>query len=267
MKKVLSVAVFMILVAGASDAQSEQPWPSFQGPYGSGVTTEKIPRAVSEENILWEKELPGRGLSTPIIHSNKVFLTCSSGPEQNRLRVLCLDASDGQLLWERQFWATGRTVCHEKTSVAAPTPCTDGKRIYAIFSSNDLFCLDFEGNLIWLRGITADYPNVSNSLGMSSSLVVTNGVVVAQVENDSESYVIGIEATTGMNSWKLGREKAANWTSPLVLNPGVVGLQSKSGIDAINVADGKVLWRYDAGASTIPSCCRMGNILLCRQRA
>ena len=74
MKKVLSVAVFMILVAGASDAQSEQPWPSFQGPYGSGVTTEKIPRAVSEENILWEKELPGRGLSTPLFIVIKCFL-------------------------------------------------------------------------------------------------------------------------------------------------------------------------------------------------
>ena len=35
MNKVLSVAVFMILLASASDAQSEQPWPSFQGPYGS----------------------------------------------------------------------------------------------------------------------------------------------------------------------------------------------------------------------------------------
>ena len=258
---VLPIVGFFILFASAGEARSEQPWPSFQGPYGSGATTESIPRVVSKENILWEKKLPGRGLSTPVIHSNKVFLTCSSGPEQNRLRVLCFDATDGQLLWERQFWATGRTVCHEKTSVAAPTPCTDGKRLYAIFSSNDLVCLDFEGNLIWLRGITADYPNVSNSLGMSSSLVVTNGVVVAQVENDSESYVIGIEATTGMNSWKIGREKAANWTSPLVLNPGVVELQSKSGIDAINVADGNVLWRYDAGASTIPSCCRMGNIL------
>ena len=93
MKKVLSVAVFMILVAGASDAQSEQPWPSFQGPYGSGATTEKIPRSLSEESIVWEKKLPGRGLSTPVIHSNKVFLTCSSGPERNRLRVLCLDQS------------------------------------------------------------------------------------------------------------------------------------------------------------------------------
>ncbi|MEO2000399.1 MAG: PQQ-binding-like beta-propeller repeat protein [Pirellulales bacterium] len=261
MGRFLFIAVFVILIAGAGDAQSEQPWPSFQGPHGSGATTEKIPQSLSEENIVWEKELPGRGLSTPVIHSDKVFLTCSSGPEQNRLRVLCLDATDGQLLWERQFWATGRTVCHEKTSVAAPTPCTDGKRIYAIFSSNDLVCLDFEGNLIWLRGITADYPNVSNSLGMSSSLVVTNGVVVAQVENDSESYVIGIDATTGINAWKMRREKAANWTSPLVLNPGVVELQSKSGIDAINVSNGNVLWRYDAGASTIPSSCRMGNIL------
>ena len=196
-----------------------------------------------------------------------MFLTCSSGPEQNRLRVLCFDATDGQLLWERQFWATGRTVCHEKTSVAAPTPCTDGKRLYAIFSSNDLVCLDFEGNLIWLRGITADYPNVSNSLGMSSSLVVTNGVVVAQVENDSESYAIGIDAMTGMNSWKIGREKLANWTSPVILNPALLNFSRSLEL----MQSMCQMARFCGGTTPVRArfllVAAWGTYFLCRQRA
>jgi NitT/TauT family transport system permease protein len=69
-------------------------------------------------------------------------------------------------------------MCHPKTSVAAPTPCSDGKHVYAIFSSNDLVCFDLDGNLQWLRGITYDYPNVSNSLGMSQSPVVMDGTLV-----------------------------------------------------------------------------------------
>lgn len=257
----LHVACFFGLFGSAALAQGDQSWPSFQGPCGSGATTERLPQEIGKKNISWERMLPGYGLSTPVVHSNKIFITCSSGPEQNRLRVLCIDGTKGQSLWERQFWATGRTMCHEKTSVAAPTPCTDGERIYALFSSNDLVCLDFDGNLIWLRGITADYPNVSNSLGMASSLVVTDGVVVAQVENDSESYAIGIDAVTGKNIWKIKREKSANWTSPLVLSPGLVGLQSKSGVDAVDTVDGHFLWQYDGGASTIPSSCRKGNVL------
>ena len=36
------------------------------------------------------------------------------------------------------------------------------------------------------------------------------------IENDSESYTLGIDANTGRNLWKMDRPKAANWTSPLV---------------------------------------------------
>jgi len=144
-------------------------------------------------------------------------------------------------------------MCHSKTSVAAPTPCSDGKNIYAVFSSNDVICLDLDGNLQWLRGLTADYANVSNSLGMSSSPVVTGNTLVVQVENDSESYTLGLNKNTGINRWRLDRPKAANWTSPLIIAEGLVALQSKEGIDAVRAMDGSKAWSYDDGASTIPS--------------
>ena len=40
---------------------------------------------------------------------------------------------------------------------------------------------------------------------MASSLVAADGVVVAQVENDSESFALGLDARTGTNRWKLDR--------------------------------------------------------------
>ena len=120
-------------------------------------------------------------------------------------------------------------MCHSKTSVAAPTPCSDGKLVYAVYSSNDVVCLDLDGNLQWLRGLTADYANVSNSLGMSSSPVVSGGTLVVQVENDSESYTLGLAKGSGINRWRLDRPKAANWTSPVVLRNGLVALQSSKG--------------------------------------
>ena len=106
-------------------------------------------------------------------------------------------------------------MCHEKTCVAAPTPVSDGESLYILFSSNDLICLDLKGQLRWLRGITVDYPNVSNSLGMASSPVWVDGVLVVQVENDSQSMALGVDPRTGKNLWKLDdRPKGANWTSP-----------------------------------------------------
>ncbi len=192
-----------------------------------------------------------------MIVGDRVFITASSGPKQNRLHVLCFAATDGRLLWERQFWATGRTMCHEKTCVAAPSPASDGRRVFALFSSNDLICLDLDGNLWWLRGLTLDYPNASNSLGLSSSLVVSDGVVVAQIENESESFAAGISAETGGNLWKLDRPKKANWSSPVLLrDPAgreLVGLQSSAGFVALEPATGRVVWQQPLGASAIPS--------------
>jgi outer membrane protein assembly factor BamB len=249
-------------VAAPQVAASQAGWPRFLGPGGDGVAASAaLPAELTPASRSWSVDLPGRGLSGVLVAGGRLVVTCSSGPEQSRLHVVCLDPADGRTLWHRQFRATGRTMCHQKTSVAAATPCTDGRRIFAAFSSNDVVCLDFDGNLLWLRGITSDYANVSNSLGMASSPVATDGAVVLQVENDSESYALGLDAATGANRWKIDRPKAANWTSPAVLRPDLVALQSKDGIDAVRVADGSVAWRYGDGASTIPSSCLHGGVL------
>ena len=237
-------------------------WTQFRGPQGNGVSTDRnLPTKLSSDNLKWSISLPGRGLSGALVLGDKVILTCSSGPTQTRLHVIALNARDGSTVWHRQFWATGRTMCHSKTSVAAPTPCSDGKNIYAVFSSNDVICLDLDGNLQWLRGLTADYANVSNSLGMSSSPVVTGNTLAVQVENDSESYTLGLDKRTGINRWRLDRPKAANWTSPLIISEGLIALQSKEGIDAIRTKDGSKAWSYDEGASTIPSSTLLKGVL------
>ena len=142
---------------------------------------------------------------------------------------------------------------------------TDGKLLFAIFSSNDLFCLDLDGNLKWLRGLTVDYPNARNSLGMASSLVMAGDVLVAQVENDSESFVAGLNKITGGNLWKIDRPKSANWTTATVRRDKAgqeqVLLQSGKGIHAVNPASGKVEWHYADGAATIPSSALAGDML------
>ncbi len=249
------------LIAQASD------WRQFRGPQGTGVSDEtQLPTTLDAgKNLAWKTALPGRGLSSPIIVGDRVFVTCSSGANQDRLHVICFNAGDGSKRWERQFWATGRTTCHEKISVAAPTSASDGERLFALFSSNDLFCLDLEGNLLWLRGLMKDYPNASNGLGLASSPVVVDGVLVSQIETDGEAFVVGIDAATGLNRWKIERPKKANWTSPLLVRGAkgkmVVALQASTGITAIDPTSGNELWKYTEGASTVPSSAVRGDTL------
>ena len=234
-------------------------WLQFRGNDVSGVSElSEIPATWSEtENIAWKIDLPGRGLSGAIVIGDRVVVTASSGFRQDRLHVLSFDRASGNKLWERQFWATGRTMTHPKMCVATPTPASDGERIFAFYSSNDVICLDLDGNLLWLRGLTHDFPNASNSLGMASSPIVIGDTLIVQVVNDAASFATGLDTSNGTSRWKKVRPKRANWSSPTLWQDGdsdpVALLQSSAGIEAVAPRTGETLWKFGDGASTIPS--------------
>ncbi|MDX1969133.1 MAG: PQQ-binding-like beta-propeller repeat protein [Planctomycetaceae bacterium] len=233
-------------------------WRQFRGNLATGVAAATDVAKAADLEVAWSVPLVGRGLSSPIIVGDRVFVTSCSGYRQDRLHVACFQAGDGRQLWERQFWATGRTMSHPKTCNAAPSPACDGERIFAMFSSDDLICLDLDGNLQWYRGLMVDFPNASNSLGMAQSPLVVAGTLVVQIENDSQSLAVGVDPETGVSRWTSERPKRANWTSPAVL-PGptpqddLILLQSSAGLAGVRPATGEVVWNYDNGASTIPS--------------
>ena len=135
-----------LLLTGFGLSNARADWLNFRGPNASGFAgaaaeSPALPTTLGEDSIAWSADLPGRGISSPIIIGDRLFLTCSSGPadNQNRLHVRCHSTSDGSLIWERNFRATGRTMTHKKTCVAAPTMASDGERVFALYSSNDLF--------------------------------------------------------------------------------------------------------------------------------
>ena len=254
MKTILNLLLILSLFSSIELLNAED-WLQFRGTDHRGVAeSSNLPTSISsEKNITWKKSLPGRGLSSPIIIGDRIFLTAASTTDQSRLHIMCFDSNDGTTQWSREFWATGRTICHEKTCVAAPTPASDGKHIYALYSSNDLICLDLNGNLKWMRALMQDYPNASNSLGLASSPIIVSGTLIVQVENDSESFAAGIDLNKGTNIWKFPRTKKANWTSPIKVGKNVVAIQGSEGVTAIEASSGKILWSYGEGASTIPS--------------
>ncbi|MDA8823577.1 PQQ-binding-like beta-propeller repeat protein [Opitutales bacterium] len=241
-------------------------WLNFRGNQSNGFSASKsLIDLNADQEGAWRAKLPGRGLSSPIIVGDKVFLSASSGVKQETLHIFCFSCRTGLIIWERKFRATGRTICHEKTSVAASTMTSDGSKVVAQFSSNDVFCLTLSGDLIWLRGLTYDFPNAANGLGMSSSPLITKGVLLAQVENDAYSFSMGINMNNGETLWKKNRPRAANWSSPTLFGIGdnqAIILQSKEGVSVVNPKSGKEIYSFSEGASTIPSSTPAGNILL-----
>ncbi len=235
-------------------------WPQFRGAW-TGVAPDANPPIQWSEpdsrQIAWKVPVPGRGPSSPIVVGDRVFVTSSEGSSQERMLVLCFDAKTGQQRWRRTFWATGRTASHPDSSNAAPTPASDGERVFAFFSSNDLIALSLDGELLWYRGLAFDYPKAGNDVGMASSPVVVEGTVIVQVENQGDSFAAGIDARTGETRWRIEREPIANWTSPAVWarsdGTATVLLQSARGLTAHDPSTGQLRWQYSVSCDLIPS--------------
>ncbi len=256
----ITVATAAVLLFGGAD------WRQFHGNTGNPVADEtRLPLRFDEQtNVAWKAPLPGRGPSSPIVVGGRIFLTCSSGAKGDRLHLLCLDAAKGRPRWHRQLWATGHPKCHPFGANATPTPASDGRLVFAFYSSNDLACFDLDGNLRWFRGLAHDYPKARNDAGMSSSPVVSGDTVIVQVENQGDSFAAGIDTATGETRWRIEREPDASWCSPVVLRgktPGddVLLLQSRSQLTVHVPRTGGLLCRYEDNCHTISTATPCGD--------
>jgi outer membrane protein assembly factor BamB len=242
-------------------------WPAFRGPNGGAVSQEKnLPVKWSKtEGLRYKVELPGRGLSNPVIADGRIYVTACSGYRQRRLHVLCYDESTGKKLWERQFTATGNTACHPSSSMAAPTPATDGKAVYALFATGDLAALDRDGTLLWYRSLVGDYPNVSNQVGMAASPVLSGNALLLPLDNAIDSFVAAVDKRTGKNLWKTKRPREINWVTPVVISSAgrsTAVFVSPAGVLAVDPETGKERWTYHApGLTNIPSPCAGGGLV------
>ncbi|HEY6565188.1 MAG TPA: PQQ-binding-like beta-propeller repeat protein, partial [Pirellulaceae bacterium] len=258
----------LVLAFAWTAVQAEQTWQQFRGSGGrSSAPTAKVPTDLNlDSNWVWKAEVPGRGVSSPVLMGDLVVVTSSGGSQGEHLFVTAWDQATGERRWERRFWATGRPYCHPTSANAAPTPCTDEDRVYALFSSNDLVCLDRDGRLQWYRGLTYDSPHAANDVGMSSSPVLAGDVVVVQIENQGDSFVAGIRRDNGQTAWKAARPREASWSSPLVVTDpadgnAIVLVQGSKALVAYDAQRGEEVWSQTGSCNIIPSSASDGERL------
>ena len=241
--------ILSVIVLSLAHRAIAGDWPQFRGPGGTGVSEEKgLPAKWSvTENVRWKAELPGRGVSSPVIAAGRVYVTCASAYHDRRLHVLCFDAGSGKKLWERQLAATGSTLCHPKTSMAAPTPVTDGRHVFALFATGDLAAFSRDGDLLWYRALHRDYPEITNQVGMAASPTLAGDTLLLPLENAGDSFALGVDVTTGRNRWKVSRRRDINWVTPVLASfrgKTAALFQTSGEITAYDAANGEILWSY-----------------------
>jgi outer membrane protein assembly factor BamB len=216
-------------------------WPCWRGPAQDGVSAEKdLPITWSAtQNVRWKVPVPGTGVSAPVVWGDRVVVTSSAGRSGEELLLVCVHRDSGRVLWQRTFF--GSIVPEGQFppgGMAVPTPASDGKRIYALYGTGDLVCVDADGKPVWLRSLAEEYGVFRNRWGMAASPLLLDGLLVVQVDHWGKSYLLGVDAATGRNRWRTMRDAAVNWSSPVAVR--------RAGRTMILAAGTNALEGYDA---------------------
>jgi len=222
-------------------ALSGADWPQLRGPDGSGLCPScgQIPTEFgAAKNVLWKTDLP-EGKSSPVLSGDRIFLTAAEGDE---LITLCLNRSTGKVLWRRSVRAAKRKFQHTLNHRAAPTPVTDGKSVFVFFADFGLVSYDFEGKQRWQLPL-----GPFNSLhGVAASPIYSDGKIILVCDQDTDGYMIAVDAATGKIAWKTPRDVSNGYATPVIYRPADGPAQiiapGSYQLTGYSLADGKPIW-------------------------
>jgi len=209
MKSSLMLTLFVLQVLLSATTTFAADWPSWRGPAGDGICTSAsdLPAEFGpEQNVAWRVPLDGPAGSTPIIVGEKIFLTTVKGAD---VLLLCLNKKDGKELWRRTVGTGNYTSQGDEGNCCAPSPTSDGERVYCFFGTGDLACFDLEGKKIWQRNLAKDYGKFKMLFVFSSSPVLHGDNLYQQMLHNGGQTVVAINKMTGKEVWKITRKTNA----------------------------------------------------------
>ena len=262
---------------------AERQWSGFRGYMSSGVLDKaNLPESFDFNkmiNVRWKTEIPGLGLSSPVIWGDKLFITTSVSLSDNQgiktgiygdgmpvadssvhdWKVYCIDKNSGRTIWERTAY-TGipKIRRHPKSTHANASIATNGSYAVAFFGSEGLYCYDFDGKLVWkksfgvLKSVAFDYN--AAEWEFASSPIIYNGVVIIQCDVLENSFLAAFDVKSGRELWKTKRDEYPGWCTPNIYKDGdktriaVNGFKHRGGYD---FETGKEIW-WMSGGGDVP---------------
>lgn len=194
-----------------------------------------------DQNVKWVADLPGSGWSAPVVAGELVFLTAavakdesapvgfgegvqsmgsfyrSSSPDKPyRFELQCLNLATGEMLWSKEIANQKPPYkIHPSNSYATESPLTDGENVFAYFASiGVVVSYDLDGNQIWKKDVGA--YQTGNDFGTGSSLALSGHLLFVQCDNEVDSFVCALNASSGEENWRASRQRGASWSSPVV---------------------------------------------------
>lgn len=185
--------------------------------------------------------------------------------ENYQFFVISFDRATGAQKWKTMV---AEEVPHEGTHVtgnfAPSSPITDGKFIYVDYGSRGIFCLDMEGNVKWEQQLGK--MQIRYSFGEGASAALAGDRLIVPWDHEGDSFIAALSTDSGEVLWKVDREEATTWATPLVVeHKGVTQvIASGTRVRSYNAQDGSLIWECGGQVGNpVPTPILNGDHVIC----
>ncbi|MBK9385904.1 MAG: PQQ-binding-like beta-propeller repeat protein [Planctomycetes bacterium] len=218
-----------------------QDWPRFRGPNGAGcAAAQSLPSTFDTASEAWREEL-APSQSSPIV-VGELVIACTTAEKE--LAIHAFDARTGAPRWKHALERTRAMEVYEANDTACPSPTSDGRSIYAFFPELGLVACDLAGKELWRLPLGPFHC----FYGLASSPIAAGDLVVLLCEQQSGSFLLGVDAAKGTPRWRTERSDAIDaWTTPVLWpasgTPQEVLVHGSFYVAGYALRDGVELWR------------------------
>jgi outer membrane protein assembly factor BamB len=287
-KETISTFVVLLLIAATTSGapvDSGTYWPAWRGPLATGEAPHTEPPVTWSEdtNIRWKVTIPGKGLATPVVWGDSVFVLTAvptdkepagtgsvestvvpermkrmlvSSKKVQQFVVMAISRKDGSVQWSKTVRETRPSAgTHRDNTWASGSPLTDGKHLFAFFGSEGLFCLDLTGKLVWEKDL-GDMTTKMN-FGEGSTPVLCDDKIIINWDHEGKSFLTALSKADGKELWRVDRTEQTSWATPLVVDwagKKQVIVSATKRICSYDADDGTLIWECGGmTANVIPS--------------
>ena len=180
----------------------------------------------------------------------------SADPQNATRYVLCIDARNGDLLWQREYPSTSH-VLHARNTYASGTPVVDQHRVYVAWSTPEqltLMALDHQGQEVWVRDLgtwVSQHGFGSSPILYQDLLILVNSQQAEQLDPGQlpgKSQVMAFESRTGQLRWSAPRTATrVCYSTPCIYRPAdgepeLICCNTGDGIYSLDPKTGKANW-------------------------
>jgi outer membrane protein assembly factor BamB len=223
-------------------------WPHWRGPNANGsVTSGSPPVQWNASNVTWKVALPGKGTSTPIVHQDRIYVTC---PAEGQDALLAFDFTS-RSVWQVKLGREDPPKHRTLASSGNASPVTDGNAVFVYFKSGNFAAVEFNGTVRWKTNLVERFGRDNLFWDQGSSPMLTDQHIIMARLHGGESWIAAFDKATGELRWKQPRnydvptENNNGYTTPLLFDHAGKKALLVWGADHLTAhaaANGQVLW-------------------------